>query len=558
MDASDKRNTSALAGDAPQAGSIRPWRATRALRALRTLAPLLLISLAIGCATLRPNVAKQPSTALPPAVDTPSARYVESEQAKHQDDQSGFRLLTLSTNALMSRLTLADHAEHSLDLQYYIFQNDATGRLIAQHLLKAADRGVRVRLLLDDINVADSIAMFDALDAHENIEVRLFNPFNTRDPNLVSKVTQMLLDWRRLNRRMHNKSFIADNKIAIIGGRNIGDDYFNASKDNNYRDLDLLAIGPTVQAASRTFDDYWNNEAAYPVTAFPNKHDTSYDLAKLRVELNQDARKFAESDYAQAVLDDLPNGATADRKGQWFWGPAILVADQPEKVSEGNDAPNLRIGPQVKTIIDAAKAEVLLTSPYFVPGADDEQDFIALAQRGVAVKVLTNSLASTDQAAAHEGYADHRRALLAGGVQLFELKPVVGIKQSATELGTSSGLSLHAKSFVVDRRYVFVGSMNMDQRSKLLNTEMGLIVDSPPLAEAVRQFFVTATDPENSYQVLLGSQGSDKGGNGSSSGMHWQTTENGKSVDYPVEPAASFGKRVKVMLMRLLPIDSLL
>jgi putative cardiolipin synthase len=529
---------------------------------LRTLTLMSLLVAATGCSTLQTNAVKEPSHALPPATDTPSAQYVQSEQDKHQDNVSGFRLLTLSTNALMSRVTLADHAQHSIDLQYYIFKNDSTGRLVAQHLLKAADRGVRVRILVDDAFVSDAVPMFDALDAHENIEVRLFNPFSTKDPSTVSKIVQVLFNGRQLNRRMHNKSFIADNKVAIIGGRNIGDDYFNADKDNNYRDLDLLAIGPVVQQASRTFDDYWNNTAAYPVTAFRSTSDTHLDLAQLRVELDKDARVFADSDYAQAVLDDLPDGATADRKGYWFWGPAVEVADQPEKIAEDTDtAPSLSIGPQLKTIIDGAKSEVLLTSPYFVPGKDDEQNFIALAHRGVAVKILTNSLASTDEPAAHEGYSDHRRALLAGGVQLYELKPLAGTKLSATEVGTSSGISLHAKSFVVDRRYVFVGSMNMDQRSKLLNTEMGLVVDSPALANAIAQFFTTAIDPANSYQVLLGSQQSGGSGSGeapASGGMHWQTSENGKMVDYSTEPAASLGKRMKVWMMKLLPIDSLL
>jgi len=516
----------------------------------------LALALASGCATMRPApVAKQPSHALPPATDTPSAQYVQSEQAKHELGQSGFRLLTLNTNALMSRLQLADHAQHSLDLQYYVFKDDATGRLLAQHLLQAADRGVRVRLLLDDNKMTDSnMEMFDALDTHQNIEVRLFNPFSSKSPGPLSKAAQLLADWRRLNRRMHNKSFIADNKIAIIGGRNIGDDYFDASNDNNFRDLDLLAIGPVVPEASRTFDNYWNNEAAYPVTAFPGTPKTHWDLAQLRTELNKNARVFAQSDYAQAVLDDLPDGATADRKGYWFWGPAVTVADQPEKVSEAVDAPSLTIGPQLKKIIDSAHSEVLLISPYFVPSDQDEKDLIAMAQRGVSVKVLTNSLASTDQPAAHEGYSDHRRPLIAGGVQIFELKPAPENKPSTPEAASSAGVSLHAKSFVVDSHYVFVGSMNMDERSKVLNTEMGIVVDSPALAGAVDKYFQSATDPANAYHVVLGS-----GGNGGGSGgMHWQATDNGKPVDYSVEPAASLGKRIEVWLMKLLPIDSLL
>ena len=214
---------------------------------LKSLVLGLLFASLAACSTMRGNVAKEHSEALPPAIDTPTAKYVEAEQSKHAPDQSGFRLMTLSTNALMSRVSLADHAEHSLDMQYYIFQNDRTGKLIAEHLLKAADRGVRVRILLDDISLDREVQMFDALDAHENIEVRLFNPFNTRKPNFLSKATQMLFEFRRLNRRMHNKSYIADNKIAIVGGRNIADGYFDANEKSNFRDLDLLAIGPVVQ-----------------------------------------------------------------------------------------------------------------------------------------------------------------------------------------------------------------------------------------------------------------------------------------------------------------------
>lgn len=514
----------------------------------------MLLSL-VACTTLRGEFAKPHSEALPPVVDTPSAQYIEAEKSKHAQDQSGFRLLTLSTNALMSRLTLAEHAEHSLDLQYYIFRNDETGRLVVQHLLKAADRGVRVRILLDDINLDDEVQMFDALDAHQNIEVRLFNPFNTRQPTILSKAAQMLLEFRRLNRRMHNKSFIADNKVAIVGGRNIADDYFDANEKSNFRDLDLLAIGPVVEQASRTFDAYWNDEATFPVTAYHSSRNTHTDLAKLRVELSQHARAFAQSDYAQAVLEELPNGATADRRGQWFWGSALLVADQPEKIESDDDRPGLRIGPALQALIDGAKSEVLLMSPYFVPGKQDEQQLIALAKRGVATRILTNSLASTDEPAVHAGYAEHRRPLLAVGVELYELKPVAGVKQSITQYGRSSGVSLHAKSFVVDRRFVFVGSMNMDHRSKLLNTEMGMIVDSPALAKAVADFFQTVSLPANAYRLGLENPDGTAAGSGQ---LLWRTNEDGKPVTLTREPGVGALRRVEVLLWKLLPIDGLL
>lgn len=508
-----------------------------------------------ACSTLREDFSKPRSQALPPVTDTPSAQYIESEQDKHAPSQSGFRLLTLSTNALMSRIALADHAEQSIDLQYFIFRSDQTGQLVAQHLLKAADRGVRVRILLDDINLDEQVAMFDALDSHPNIEVRLFNPFSSRKPNIVSQTAQMLFDFRRLNRRMHNKSFIADNKVAIVGGRNIGDDYFDADDKKNFRDLDLLAIGPVVQDASRTFDAYWNDEASYPVSAYKTKRNVRGDLVQLRVELDEHARTFAQTDFAQAVIDELPDGATADRRGQWFWGSAVLVADQPEKVQADKSQPGLRIGPAIQTLMDASKSELLMMSPYFVPSDSDDKALVAMAKRGVKVRIVTNSLASTDEPAVQAGYSEHRRPLLAGGVELYELKPVAGVKQTLTQYGTSSGVALHAKSLVVDRRYVFVGSMNMDQRSKTLNTEMGFIADCPALANAVAEFFTTVTLPANAYQLGLEASDGKAGGDGQ---LIWRSSEAGKPLTETHEPGVGAARRVEVLLLKMLPIDGLL
>ena len=458
-----------------------------------------------------------------------------------------------NNNALMSRIALADHAQHSIDLQDYIFDNDATGRLVAQHLLAAADRGVRVRILLDDINVHNEIDMLDALNAHPNIKVRLFNPFHTRNPSMLSKITQFLFDARRLNHRMHNKSYIVDGNVAIVGGRNIGDGYFDAGSETNFRDLDLIAIGPVVKEASHAFDEYWNSDAAYPVTAFRGKRANGYDLARLRVDLTRDARAFAQSDYAQATLSVLPDGPTADRPGTWFWGSATLVADQPEKIDTTQDQPSLRIGPQIKSMIDQAQQHVLLISPYFVPGESGTRYFTNLAARGISVSALTNSLASTDEPAVHAGYSRYRYALLRGGVQLHELRPTPGARQPTTAKGTSSGISLHAKAIVVDEQWVFVGSMNLDQRSKLLNTEMGIIVDSPQLANAVTQFFDTAILPANAYAVVLGAKGTSRAGE-----MQWQTIDDGKPVTYDRDPEATAKRRLEVWFLKLLPIEGML
>ena len=538
----------------PKVRSNKPFNA--AIARWREIVALTLLALAsVACSPLRPDFTKEASSALPPVVDSTSGRYVHSEVDKHKDGVSGFRLLTLSTNALMSRLTLIDHATRSVDLQYYIFANDSTGRLVAQRLLAAADRGVRVRLLIDHVGVDDKEHLLDALDAHEKIEVRFFNPFRTSNPSMPSKIAQFIVDGQRLNRRMHNKSFVVDNDVAIIGGRNIGDGYFAASEDTNFRDLDVVAIGPVVEAASRSFDNYWNSDAAYPVTAFKDSQATSADLDRVRKSLAQHARAFAESDYAQAAFEELPNGPTADRRGEWFWGSAELLADEPEKVELKEDQPTFRIGPKIKTIVDGAQHQVLLLSPYLVPGQSGTKYLTGLAQRKVDVQVLTNSLASNDEPAAHAGYVRYRTDLIAGGVKVFELRPAAGSKQDATAFGTSSGIALHAKAIVVDKRYAFVGSLNLDQRSKLLNTEMGVMVDCPALAEAVAGFFAKATAPASAFEVVL----EPAAGQGTASRhLVWLAQEHGQQVTLDSEPDASTGRKLEVTLFQLLPIESLL
>ncbi len=516
-----------------------------------TALALLALTLA-ACSGLRTDFAKRSSHALSPTTSTPSARYVHAAANQHPEE-SGFRLLSNGTNALMSRVALIDEAKHSIDLQYYIFANDATGRLVAQHLLAAADRGVRVRMLIDGLAASNAIGMFDALNASPNIKVRLFNPFHARKPSVLSKAVRLLFSLSRLNHRMHNKSFIVDNNVAIIGGRNIANAYFSADRTTDFRDLDLIAIGPVVKAASRAFDEYWNSREAYPVTAFHGDHASHYNLAQLRKDLGRDARHFAQSDYAQAAAQDYPNGPSGDRRGEWFWGPALLVADKPAKVEMQHDDPALRIGPRMRVMTDEAQHELLLISPYFVPTKQDVRYLVGLVARGVTVQVLTNSLASTDETAVDAGYSRHRRALLKGGVQLYELRPATGPPHPLTAMGTSSGVSLHAKAIVVDRQQVFVGSLNMDQRSKLLNTEMGIIVNSPKLARAVQRFFDIASSPANAYRVSLVAKGLPHAGR-----MQWQAREDGKTVTYTHDPDTALKRRLEVDLLRWLPIQGML
>jgi putative cardiolipin synthase len=504
-----------------------------------------------GCATLRTDAPRPHSSALAPIADSPSTRYV-GDEAKAHPGESGFRPLASNINALMSRVVLIDHATRSLDLQYYIFDNDATGRLIAQRILAAADRGVRVRILLDDLDIEGQDTLLDGLDAHPNIEVRLFNPFHIRNRSIFSKAGQFIVDGRRLNRRMHNKAFIVDGMQAIIGGRNIGDAYFDAGDQVHFSDLDVITIGAVVPEISTMFDTFWNSESSYPVTAYTNVHAGDADLEELRDALGRDARKFAESDYAQELADELPNGPSGDRQGRWFWGKATLVADEPVK-ADPDHGKTLLIGPQIRGMLDGATHEALLISPYFIPGESGVRYLKAMRGRGVGIKVLTNALAATDEPEVHAGYSKYRVPLLEDGVDLYELRPILG-KPPRRSLGTSSGESLHAKSMVVDSRIVFVGSMNLDPRSRQLNTEMGVIVDSPDLAAAISRYFDRATAAENAYHVVLESDGKP----GSKPELRWNAVDDGKPVTYDHDPETSRWLRFKVSVMRILPIEGML
>ncbi|MEO8461077.1 MAG: phospholipase D family protein, partial [Dokdonella sp.] len=495
---------------------------------------------------------KTPTTAIKPTTSTPVTRKVQGQVNAHPD-QSGFRLLVTGPNALMSRIVLADKAQHSIDLQYYIFFGDATGRLVAQHILSAADRGVRVRLLLDDIDIVKEDKLLDALDAHPNIEVRLFNPFRFRQRSLLAKAAQALIEGQRLNRRMHNKSYIVDGAQAIIGGRNIGDAYFDLGDDAYFRDLDALAIGPIVSEIAASFDSYWNSDSAFPVKAYSGHDANAANLADERAELLKNAREFDQSAYADALAEELPNGPSADQGGRWFWGDARLVVDSPAKADPDKDGQHVDIGRQISPTFMAAKQQVLLISPYFIPGDTGMAALAALRKRDVEIKVLTNALAATDEPAVHAGYARYRRDLLELEVGLYEFRPIAGEKADAVR-GSSSGVSLHAKAMVVDHRNVFIGSMNFDPRSRYLNTELGVIVDSPPFAASIEKFFADATTPKNSFHVVLGPARS----NSSWRPVSWVGTLNGERVEYSHDPFTSWWKRTQVQLIRVLPIESLL
>ena len=518
---------------------------------LRRLACLGLLALA-GCthSDLRPDYPRSPSAMLPVRADAPLVDYAHRMAAQH-GTQSGVRLISDSGDALLARIALADRARYSLDLQYYMFHSDATGELLAQRLLVAADRGVRVRLLLDDLHVAGNDDVLRILDGHRNIEIRLFNPFLERDGSLWGMGKQFAGDFSRLNRRMHNKAFIADGAMAIVGGRNIGDEYFDANNELNFRDLDALAVGPVVTEVGQAFDRYWNSEQSYPIGAFHRRGTTPAQLEDLRTAMAAHARSFSQGSYAQNLVSRVGDLAHEVPSSGWAWGQASYLADDPGKGNPEVNSKDLHMAPAIRAWMDGAEHRLTLVSPYFVPGTKGVAYLQGMRERGVAVEVLTNSLASTDAGDVYVAYASYRPALLKAGVQLYELKPDARHSRGGSHFfGSSSGSnSLHAKAIVVDDTHAFVGSMNLDPRSVDINTEDGLIVESPALAKALLAIFADAAKPVHSYQVRLDPKGA----------VYWQATgADGQIIRYDHAPETTWWRRFKVNMGGLLPIENLL
>jgi putative cardiolipin synthase len=503
---------------------------------------LVVAAVLAGCNGLPSLEGRTASAAFTDTNDTPIGMAIAPLLAAHPG-LSGVYALADGHDAFAARAVLANSAKRSLDIQYYIWRNDITGALLFDILRAAAGRGVRVRLLLDDNNTSGLDATLAQLDLHRNIEVRLFNPFVMRRARLLGYAT----DFARLNRRMHNKSFTIDGQATIIGGRNIGDEYFGAAGEVLFADLDVLAIGPVVQAVSQDFDRYWNSASAYPLSLIVTTPDPGRAAApasdSATIKLASAAREYQlairESNFvAELVAQHLP----------LEWAVTRLVSDDPAKALD-RAAPESRVGPQLKQSIGEPVRELDLVSPYFVPGETGTAAFSAIAQRGVAVRVLTNSLEATDVAAVHAGYAKWRKPLLVAGVKLFELRRAwpqdVGPGRGGP-LGSSAS-SLHAKTFAVDGARVFIGSFNFDPRSARLNTEMGFIIDSPAMA---RQLATTldVSVAERAYEVRLAPGGA----------LYWIERKQGAAIRHDTEPGAGFWRRMGVLGLSWLPIDWLL
>ncbi|MBB4844505.1 putative cardiolipin synthase [Paucibacter oligotrophus] len=463
--------------------------------------------------------------------------------------KTGVLALAGEHEALVARALLAAQAQHTLDLQYYIWRADAAGTLLLQALWQAAERGVHVRLLLDDNNTAGLDTLLAALDAHPQIELRLYNPMLYRQ----ARVLNYLLDFQRSNRRMHNKSMTADGQASIVGGRNIGDEYFGAGEHLAFADLDVLAVGAAVPQITASFERYWHSASAYPASQLlpAAAAQDSQTLPDRFASLHAQARTQAYLAALQAtpLLRQLEDGQLP-----LDWVAATLLQDDPAKTLAAPDALNhetLLLPALLKTLGEPVQG-LDLVSPYFVPGQAGTAALTALSRRGIRVRVLTNALAASDVAAVHAGYMKWRQTLLRAGVQLFELKPHAGQAERAARgsggITGSSSASLHAKTFAVDGRRLFVGSFNFDPRSALLNTELGLVLDSPALAGRLSGFFDQELSRQ-AYRLRLADDGQT---------LQWlEQTEQGLIV-HDKEPGMGLLQGLGLGLLSLLPIDGLL
>ena len=516
-----------------------------------TLALLFLTTMLFGC-SLPPLDARAPSQALAQeqALQTPLGRGLEQmrQQARADAQQTGYHVLHEAQDAFAARALLARSAQRSLDVQYYIWRDDTTGNLLLNELLMAADRGVRVRLLLDDHGTKGLDAVLHTLGTHPQIEVRLFNPFALRSPKLLNFAT----DFFRLNRRMHNKSFTADNQASILGGRNVGNEYFGATDGVLFFDLDLLVGGAVVPEISADFDRYWNSPSAYPVETLLRAPDGP-SLDTLRREGQALLASHAAQNYQQAIQKTTFVQNLLQGQLPMEWARAQLISDDPAKVLGQVDSAQ-KISALLARATGTPQRTMDIVSPYFVPTAEGTESLIQLRQSGVRVRVLTNSVRATDVLIVHSGYAKYRQPLLQAGVELFELRPQTpdyALKEEKEKFSLnpmgSSGSSLHSKTFMVDGKQVFVGSFNFDPRSARLNTEMGLLLESPPLAASVEAAFDTLIPP-TSYRLTLDEH----------ERILWHSGMGNPPPVYRTEPQTSWLSRLMIHFMGLLPIEWML
>ncbi|CAK0753123.1 cardiolipin synthase C [Gammaproteobacteria bacterium] len=512
-----------------------------------------------GCTSLPPGYgfSKDISSALAHPEETRLGRQFE-QAAREHEGHSGYRIMPVGVDGFLTRMQMINAAERTLDMQYYIFRGDETGRLLTGAVLKAADRGVRVRVLIDDGDTMTGDDQITALAVHPLVEIRIFNPFRYRGHAQLFRTVEFMFSAGRLNYRMHNKLLVVDNAIALIGGRNIGDEYFQIDPASQVADDDVLSAGPIASQLSATFDEYWNSGLSIPVEALSGGKTSHDTLSEHREELKDESQQLKADgvSYVKRLATGEPFNGIISGRLPLIWAHAQLICDSPDKkkVEAGTKAGRLMQW-RVADTTSAAQSEFILITPYLIPGGEGMQLFKDLRQRNVRVRILTSSLESSTVLSAQSGYMHYRVPLLEQGVELYEIRSLLGNARGSgqtTAISDYGNYGLHAKLFVFDRRRLLIGSMNFDQRSMHINTEIGLIIDSPTLAQQIAARFEAMVQPANAYQLAL--RPSDTVGG--RQGLVWHTRENAKTVAYETEPARSEWQRAGVNILSLLRLDT--
>ena len=522
---------------------------TRALRRqpVRILAVLFAGFLLASCTSAPHAVEKPVSHSLTYPLSSALARSITALSHAHPN-QSGHVVLDTGRQAFNSRVALAGTAERTLDAQYYIWNNDTTGRILANSLVEAADRGVRVRLLMDDYGVGGKDRQLIALDAHARIEVRVYNPFNEGLRTGLRKWMHFAFGFARLNHRMHSKTFITDNSFAITGGRNIGDEYFDANPAMNHRDRDMLSVGPVVDEISSQFDLLWNSEWAIPITSLTRVAYSTEELSQRYQELREAIETDSGHLYPLPATPAQKRDLIQSYLDKAIWAPTRFVYNPPS-ITGGDESGSAVVSDALVDLLSKAENEVLVESAYFTIMNDMISHLSPSIKSGLDIKVLTNSLSTTDVWTIHAGYTRNREKLLQRGVEIYEWRRD---GQSCTKLIDNDRLdcdklkySLHAKSVVFDRDTVFVGSFNLNPRSQLLNTETALIIHSTELAQRIAADISLEMQPENSWRLGFDNSGA----------LRWYGTTYGVQEVFDHEPKTSFISRFKTAAAAIIPLE---
>ncbi len=509
---------------------------------------IALVCLLSACSMLPTDFEREDSHAFTDTAQTRLGLLAKQMQSKNPEHSSMF-LIGEGTGAFLTRMALMNMAERSIDIQYFIFKSDIIGKLMMDTMLERAEHGVRVRILLDELTLdSETKAILFAMDHHPLIDVRIYNPFSSTG----YKAPAALTDTARINRRMHNKSFTVDSQYTVVGGRNIEENYFSANSRSNYADLDIVAVGPVVADVNEQFDIYFNSPLAIPSFVFDEHKHHKTRLAQVKSELARFVESIQDSDYAQdlrstTMYKRIVNGLSGQDEALIFQGKAHVIYDSPEKTLGKSELETTYMIAMLRPHTEKIAQTLELISPYFIPGDEGTKYLTDLVKKGIKVRVITNSLASTDGVLAQSGYARHRYNLLKGGVELYELKPKAKSKASRSLKRSAEAKSaLHAKTYIFDRKEVYIGSFNFDPRSALINTELGIVCETPDMASYIATELFDKSVEQAAYQLAL-----------IDDDVVWlEASHDGQVIKHSVQPETSWWRRFNLYLYSLLPIES--